>query len=479
MIGIILIYGVSYFIFGEIISKGGGFGWDGRSYKVFTQKLYGAIFVTGLDQYYIQRLFVPAFLYIGFKITGISATDINVLWTYRILNLILLLVSVYFYNLIAKELKFKNKVIWLGFCSLIINFAVLKQSFYNPVYLDIPIFTIGIIQFYFYLKNNLTGMIMTAIIGAFTWPTFLYSSLILILLPIKSSSIIYTQKSIKNIILLIVAISFSVSGCYLYIFHLDLLSINGISPINSTLILLSIICLFLFLLLALNPLLKYNKLYDLKSCLGSLRLKNIIIAIIMFSVIYITIHLQKPNELYNTDLFIMRILLLSITMPLIFLISHIIYFGPVLILMMYYWKNIAGIVHSFGLGLTLFVLFYVLLSINSESRNLINAFPVFIILSMLAINNINIKSQHLISFFCLSLLYSKFWFKLNISEFHDDVPGGFQQFPDQTYFMSLGPWMSYDMYLLQGTLVLLTGVLIFYILSRDYKSDKIIPEYNL
>ena len=459
MMGIILVYGISYFIYGETVP---GFGWDGVVYKSITQNFYEKVFVTGLDQYYIQRIFVPAFLNLIFYLIRVPLIDVNILWGFKIFNLVCLIIGIYFYSLIAEELRFKNKVMWLGFAALFMNFAVLKHNFYYPVLLDTTIFALSIIQFYSYLKNNLIALIITTIVGAFTWPSFLYPSILLILFPIHNEVVKYDKNKIKLLIILLIMTFFSLCLCILYPKYAFIVTGQGENPINSSFIVVSIISLLAYIYLALNPLLKDNRLFKVKSYFKEIRLKTIIIAAIIFCSVIILVSLQHPNKSVNIKSFVGTSLLISISQPLIFLLSHIIYFGPVMLLTIYYWKSISSSIHSYGLGIALFVLFYILIGINSESRRIINAVPVFIILTMIVINRFDIKSIHVVLFFIISLIFSKFWFIFNIPVFSHGLNGGYQKFPDQKYFMNLGPWMSNEMYLLQGSIVYLRGSDILY-----------------
>jgi hypothetical protein len=476
MMGIILVYGIVYFVFGETIPKNNGFGWDGIIYKHLTEDLYGAVFIKGLDQYYIQRIFVPAVLNICFRLTGISLTEMNILWGYKIFNLVVLMISIYFYNLIARELKFNTKVTWLGFCSLFINFAILKENFYYPVLLDTAIFAIGLIQFYYYLRNNLIGLIITTIVGSFTWPNFMYSSLIFILFPIYTGNVKFSRIKIKWLIISIIIISLFICVYILYTKYEYIHQVYGVNPINSTVVPISILSLLVYFFFGLNSILENSCLYDFRNYVKGVKLKNFICAITVFFSVSLIIYLQPFNSSVNIKLFLPRTLLIAVAQPLIFLISHVIYFGPILILILFYWKNISKIVNSLGLGSTLFVIFFLFMSINSQSRLIINAVPVFIIFTLMVISKIDLKTMHIIFFFLLSIIFSKVWYTFDIKQFYDKIPGSHLHFPIQGYFMNQGPWMSFDMYVLQGVIVLITGVLMYYFLRTHYKNQDILEK---
>ena len=62
----------------------------------------------------------------------------------------------------------------------------------------------------------------------------------------------------------------------------------------------------------------------------------------------------------------------------------------------------------------------------------------------------------------ISLLFSKVWLTINTAPF----TGQFHEFPDQGYFMNLGPWISRSMYLAHAAAALVATCMILALCIR-------------
>jgi hypothetical protein len=137
------------------------------------------------------------------------------------------------------------------------------------------------------------------------------------------------------------------------------------------------------------------------------------------------------------------ILQFSLVNPFANLVSHIMYYGPIICVIILLWKKIVNISKETGLAFPLILFLYVMMAVGTESRQSINALPIFVILATEALNEVKVSWRFVYGFVFLSLLTSRFWLKINIA------PWGlndFMNFPQQMYFMSQGPWMSTQSY---------------------------------
>jgi len=57
--------------------------------------------------------------------------------------------------------------------------------------------------------------------------------------------------------------------------------------------------------------------------------------------------------------------------PLLFVVAHMVYFGPMILLMVFYWRTISRIVLGHGPGAMLFVAAAICSSPTAESRTLV------------------------------------------------------------------------------------------------------------
>ena len=138
-----------------------------------------------------------------------------------------------------------------------------------------------------------------------------------------------------------------------------------------------------------------------------------------------------------------------------------------------------GLVAALGLNLFLF-------GITPQSRHLINILPWLIIFLVKAINKYSFSTSFYLVTGLLSLVASKVWLLLNIYE--GNASGNFDKngsmdFPDQILWMNIGPWMSEQMYYVQGgVMLLLTGVLFFMLYKVEvdkYNKLHIIPKFKV
>ncbi len=139
----------------------------------------------------------------------------------------------------------------------------------------------------------------------------------------------------------------------------------------------------------------------------------------------------------------------ALAYPLNFIISHTLYYGAAVALFIYYWKDIAEYIYLKGPGLLFVTALYIILSIGSESRQLINFLPFIVVLVAEILNKKSINWNFVIFFTSLNLVVSRFWLPLNHGDWpilETSPPQLTLEFPLQWYFMNQGPWVSPQMY---------------------------------
>jgi len=133
------------------------------------------------------------------------------------------------------------------------------------------------------------------------------------------------------------------------------------------------------------------------------------------------------------------------------------------LILIFLWKDFIEEISSYGLGLTLFVLLYMLLSIGTESRQAINAWPIFAVFISQVLN------RHYLVNWCftyalvgIGLGFSKFWFQINTVNMN---VGTLLEFPQQRLFMNFGPWMSNEMYYVHSAVVICIAIALYCLLK--------------
>jgi hypothetical protein len=161
-----------------------------------------------------------------------------------------------------------------------------------------------------------------------------------------------------------------------------------------------------------------------------------------------------------------NIILSAIQAPGIFLVAHVVYFGPIVVVALLYWRQASELIRDYGGGLLLITSLALLFSLMSESRTIINFFPIFVMVSVGALDKQgDLSGKKVLLFALLSLFMSRIW--LQISDNHDLY-----------YFMNFGPWMGRRIYYIFLVItVLATGLV--YMLFKYRSGERALVEQEV
>lgn len=454
------------FLFGEKIKTNDGFGMDGYFYGWWAKDFHSNIFVVGVDAFFIQRILPSALVHYSLRLVHVPLTDENIIKAFGILNVIAITLSAYIWCLIANKLAISRRGKLFGFMALFLNFALMKWPSYYPVLTDVLGFFIGLLMIYFYLVGNRIGLFILMGLGAFVWPMLIYQGALLLMFPgdeVKGKTCTPARYGLN------IAVGAAVALVVLpYLVWLALntdLTIGGLQPMAS-LVHLSIAIAVLYLFLGLIMLLDCDKLFNFKHLFGYIRRWTFFAAILFFFAIkWLQGWLSSALPPRSLDEVFYEIASTNLAKPAVFYVAHVIFFGPIVILALFYWKSACKIMHQHGLGLSLCLAFGLLLSLNSESRHLFSFFPLLVTFIIKGMDDIFWRPYHLFLFALVSVLLSKVWLIIGGAPIHLDP----RRFSEQLFYMNLGPWMSDAMYSVQGTAVLITGVVLYLLYVKRTK----------
>ncbi|MEO8400826.1 MAG: hypothetical protein ABI597_03380 [Gammaproteobacteria bacterium] len=457
---------IAYIFLGEHILVADGLGWDGAIYGHITQLLPDLLFSHQLDQYSLQRILPLGVVYSFAKLFHTSLEVAKMPMAFSIYNTGLLVLAVFIWHNLAKKLNWNSQVRLISFAGLFLNYAILKMNPYYPILTDTSGFVCGLAMFYFFLTEKNYGVLLTAILGAFVFPTLLYIGLVLFIFPRQKNQTYFHADKIATSLALLLAVTV-VSICLFVHLKLHQQALGGYYA--TPVLYISAISLFAYVILAARPLSSYYSSFFSN-------LKHIQIQRVFFALI-IAVCLKKCIAFFSSgktgmlsfSLFAENITSQSLAYPLVFLVSHILYYGPIVCLLIYFWNDVVKYLTANGFGLFLVCSLYLLLSIGSESRQLINFLPIAVIVLAEVLNckSLSWKFTHL--FILLSLMVSRAWLPLNHGTWLSllsNPPEITLAFPMQWYFMSQGPWMSHAMYLVNFILV----TLLLYFIYRMTKT---------
>jgi hypothetical protein len=500
MVLVIVLIGVTNYAWGERIWVNDGFGWDGVFYadikkdwfnKVFIEKRYkvSANVYMPVDKYRLQRILPSGILHYTLRIFHVPMEDKNIVKGFLLYNLFLLSIMAYTWGLIADLLEISIKGKWLGFIGLFINSALAFNLWY-PNLTDVTAFAIGIIMLYYYFNNTAIGILILSFLGAFTWPTLSYTGFFLYIFP-KDNTYYQPARFKLNIYISILISCLVLFGALYLRFVLNFT--KGVQLPSA--LFLSIILLIGYMFWGLNSILNDNKLYDFNYIKSNINLKRLIIFTLLFALMKILISFAgyKVEVLIlsffiknilafciampGAKFFLRNILSTCIAMPFSFGLGHILYYGPIVLLCFFSWKLICKTIHKNGIGLTFVFLQVLILGLGSESRQIINYYPFILLFTIKATEQYKWKTSYYWFLSVLSFLYSRLWLKFNTGPMNDRVilkSGTWRvisprDFPLQRIFSTFGNRMINEMYVIQGSLVIITGVILYFLLLNNKK----------
>ncbi len=497
---LMLYYGMFYILFGESYPFNEGLCTDGYVYRSFFPDFRNSVF---FDTYYVHRIFPSFLLSVFFKFLSISLAGKNIYIAFQILNLTSIVTACYFFKQILVLFKISLKNQLFAFALLLLNFGVIKFAFYLPVMTDTFAMMLSTALLYFYLKNNIIGIVTCTILLAFTWPMAYYQGLLLIAFPICILPLVPPLKWQKILIQGISILYVSVL-CVFFVFisKLDNNTIDFfIMKIDRTLLpisILGIVVLYFFF-----SKLFFNKtLLDKSLFFAKLNYKRLLISIGVFVLVLLIIQVIHPMSTasYSTSQIFSDVTLISLIKPLISIVSDFSYFGIAVCFLILFWSSFCKTLTQMGWGLVaalgMNIFFF---GITPESRHLINILPWLIVLLIKAINKYSFKTSFYVVTGLLSFAASKIWLLLNIYSSNSKIwhslnvttdnsslnidKNGSLGFPSQLLWMNIGPWMSERMYFVQGAVMLLFIAILFFMLYKfqmnEFKKVRLVRRYQI
>lgn len=450
--------------FSERIPVNGGLGSDGVKYGAWSRDFYGTVIATGQDDYNIQRVLPSAVVHYTLRLLRIPLTDRHIIRTFGAFNVLLLSVMAWIWCLVVDELAISPRGKWLGCVGLFVNYAVLKWTFYYPVLTDVWAYCFGMTILYFYLSRRTVGLCAATLLGAFVWPTLLYLGALLLLFPRQRAGDAERAPAPYrlNTVLALTAGGVLVIALR-HLFRTAYSPNNGnVGPVREVMN-LSIAVSFFYLFFAARAVLNWDRLFNPHHILSRLRVSTCLLTLaVLLGVKYLQTSWSTHQHTFGLRDYFPVIVFTSALKPGLFYVGHVVFYGPVFLLALFLWRPVCGLVHAQGLGLTLCVIFNLFLSLDAESRHIFHVVPVIVAFVVKAVDALAWSDWHYGLVAGLSAFFSKVWLTINTGPFR----GSTLAYPDQLYYMSVGPWMSDEMYLIHGAAVLVAGYVLYSVCLR-------------
>jgi hypothetical protein len=173
------------------------------------------------------------------------------------------------------------------------------------------------------------------------------------------------------------------------------------------------------------------------------------------------------TSIVDVKTFLIGSAVLSVAKPGVFLIAHLVVFGPAFFLLLWYLRPVVDAAARHSAGAALFLSAVLVLSLNPESRTMTFTYPLVMTFLCIAIQEFNISWRFVIAFLVCSLLLSRCYLSLNALGMEEVGPGpltdygALLRFPWQWMFMNIGPWMGWVGYVANLAMVGLVAAVLF------------------
>jgi hypothetical protein len=237
-------------------------------------------------------------------------------------------------------------------------------------------------------------------------------------------------------------------------------------PLDRSLLPISAPVAALYLFLGLGALARHPALFSADSYRQALDRRRLVLwCLLMAAAGSLVAALSGEAAPPQTFLGYLRFLpVLAATLPGLALLSHVVYLGLLPIVLLLHWRRACGAAHTLGVGFTLFVAALLVQGLTTESRGLSHGVAALTLLAVLAVEDVRWPRVAPWLLGAMAFAGSKAWYSINHEGF--GAKSDFLSYPAQYFYMNYGPWMSREMYALQGAFALAGGLLLALIFRR-------------
>ena len=460
---------------GEKVAHNDGIGWDGENYLNTIQHFTELITTHSYDQYAIQRIMPWGLVNVVFQVCHIEPTPHNALIAGGVLNVLALVLAIFFFFRISNMKKLKESTEVIAFASLFYSYALLKIPGYYILLSDTFGFLWGMMMLYLFLANKRWWLLFVAILGAVNWPgVTTICGLILAFVPRKElkiqSSLYKWDKAAYYMVLSGIALL-----PFLYqllaiitppIHYVNMFTFDGRPETSLWYFGIGVLCACAYLCYVLHPFtLSISQIwreYNSKQLWGGLGL--IVLCYVGVKYILRLLANSESGALDNFSLF-KGVIESCATDPLCFIESFFCYFGPVVLIVLLLWNKTAKYIAVKGLGFFFVIALAIFFSLRPEARVSIMFVPFMVLPCMEYIDTRNLKSWVVPVYIVVSLFLSHVWFPINIegmeAAFGEETFANLSSFPAQRYFMCTGHWQSHEMYALWMFVTIIIGGILY------------------
>ncbi len=494
MAALLLAWGTASILWGERLPRADGFGWDGTLYRSVTERLWEP---NPEVWAYTGRRCLPAVaVHCTLRALGLPLDGPHILTAFAVYNLLLLLVMLAALLAACGEMGIGPRGRWLMFLGVFCNYVHLKQHYYSACVTDVWAQTCCAVALLAYLKRSGAGVLAASAVGAFTWPLLFPFGALLFLFPRRPALESYNPDTApadprrRHLVVARLVTGVALCGMALLVCRGEFFGVvpraallrHGspqafLSEVIVPLLPLSVACAGLYLYFGLAGLLNDRRLFDLRAGLTRRALARVgVLAAVYLGIQVGYLQLRylfpRPGEVMNAAHFLELVLISGVAKPLLFLVAHAAWYGPLILAAALLWKRVCREAQRYGAGLVLTLAFGLLLALNPESRQTLMVFPALALLTVKVLEARPWGFGRLAAFAVLALALSRAWLPLDIVPWPEE--DRIAEFPMQLFFMNFGGYMTRAGYAILGTATLgAIGVLAAVIFWRPGATAKV------
>jgi hypothetical protein len=348
----LLILVALYGAFNEHNPINNGRGWDGNEYITTAADLGAGWEIVSKNPYLFQRMLPSVVVHMGLVATGAPKDDPAVLIAFALLNTLMMLATLAMWSALAKRFQLSLAAFWLGFLGLFVNVQCFKVAGWYPALTDIPALALGMAQVTFYLTGRTLAVALCTLLGVFTWPVAGPMGIFLILFPRPQTegeagedASLAAPSKFARLVGGVAALSVASLCGYHYLQGIRTAGWGPVVPIVESLYPISLALTAAYVYLVVSGLLpEPGRLFG---SLRRIRLLHLLVALGLLALprVAVTLYTSGP-EWVTIKTFIPYVYVLSTTRPGIFLVGHLVFFGPVLLLLPFVWRRMCALIGS-------------------------------------------------------------------------------------------------------------------------------------
>lgn len=458
--------------FGERIGINDGTGWDGQGYTMWAQEFWKHVVTEGLQRYHAQRVLPSALAHLGMRVAGAAPTVPNAIAAFTILDAIVLAGAAALWAHLGHAMRWRRAAIWAGFVALFLGFANARHAFYYPTLTDPTAFFLGMLLAWGYLLDRPIAVWLVALLGTVTWPALPPLAIAMLLLPRAEVEPGTPRRWLAAIVALLGAAVFVYLGRK-YTLHPvpdvgdDKMAEWVLRPWLWVTIPLLVAMLFAgCYTLGIAP-----RLWNARGYLRTLRWRREAIAVIGVVAILVWRHYYLAKVGRNGEgptgaQFLCEHTLSAFRGPLWGPVFQVVYFGPIVLVSLIYWRRIAEVASSWGPAALLALALTVAFAAGSNSRQWNHLVP-FLVAATIAATDERWTTRRTLLFAAIALPWSKLWLKIGYDQHIE-----WRHFPNQRYFMEHGPYASDETFVAHLAAAVVTGALLWLLLHRWQRGQK-------